>query len=94
MDSLCLVANCGRGRAEELRRPGSRRRLDFFTTVDYCYEEIGVQLHAKPPRGSCSPCWKSSWDGLVPIFFGMALGYVAGWTRDLDTSMSASSTPW
>jgi hypothetical protein len=23
-------------------------------------------------------------DSLVPIFFGMGLGYVAGWTRDID----------
>jgi malonate transporter len=24
-------------------------------------------------------------DSLVPVFFGMALGYLAGWTRDVDT---------
>jgi malonate transporter and related proteins len=23
-------------------------------------------------------------DSLVPVFFGMALGYVGGWTRDVD----------
>jgi malonate transporter and related proteins len=23
-------------------------------------------------------------DSLVPVFFGMALGYPAGWTRDVD----------
>lgn len=23
-------------------------------------------------------------DSLVPVFFGMALGYLAGWTRDVD----------
>jgi hypothetical protein len=23
-------------------------------------------------------------DSLVPIFFGMALGYLGGWTRDID----------
>ena len=32
-------------------------------------------------------------NSLVPIFFGMALGYVGGWTRDVDNKHVGNSTP-
>ena len=40
--------------------------------------------YAKPPGGLLPVMLDIILDSLVPIFFGMGLGYVAGWTRDLD----------
>ena len=83
MDSLCLVAHCGRpSRGGQATRAMPRPR--FLHDCRLLLRGNGLASCEARLGGLPLVMLDIILDSLVPIFFGMGLGYVAGWTRDID----------
>ncbi len=81
MDSLCLAARPAKLPPQATwATPAAPISSRLFITA-----ERNRSSFMRSRLGGCSfVMLEIILDSLVPIFFGMGLGYVAGWTRDID----------